>query len=82
MLIVPMREPRGGGRPCGAAQPAAAAPIVEEQVEIPDEIFQVGNRAEDIALVRGQGFEVDDNNEPAPENIPGLWDEAPVVNNL
>lgn len=28
------------------------------------------NRAEDIALIRGQGFDVDDDNEPAPENIP------------
>ena len=64
---VPTRAPRGGGR-CGgaAAQEPAAAPIVEEQVEIPDEIFRAGNRAEDIALVRGQGFEVDDDNDPAP----------------
>jgi hypothetical protein len=48
-------------------------------VEIPNEVFQVGNQAEDIALVRGQGY---DDNEPAPENVPGLRDEAPVVNDL
>ena len=29
-----------------------------------------GSRAEDIALIRAMGFEVDDDNEPAPENIP------------
>ena len=27
-------------------------------------------RAEDIALVRNQGLDVDDDNEPAPENVP------------
>ena len=29
-----------------------------------------GSRAEDIALFKAMGFEVDDDNEPAPENIP------------
>ena len=33
-------------------------------------IFQSTNRAEDIANVRNQGFEVNDDNEPVPENIP------------
>ncbi len=28
------------------------------------------NLAEDVALVRNQGMEVDDNDEPAPENTP------------
>ncbi len=55
---------------------------MEEQVEIPDEIFRAGNRAEDIALVRGQGFEVDDDNDPAPENVPTVLDDTPVVNDL
>ncbi len=58
------------------------AEVVKEQVEIGEDIFRAGNRAEDIANVRGQGFEVDDNNDPAPENIPTLWDEAPAVNDL
>jgi len=35
-----------------------------------DSIFQSTNCAEDIANVRSQGFEVDDDNEPVPENIP------------
>jgi hypothetical protein len=38
--------------------------------EIADFVFQAQNRAEDIALVRAMGFEVDDDDEPAPENIP------------
>ncbi len=25
---------------------------------------------------------MDDDNDPAPENVPALWDEAPAVNNL
>ena len=33
-------------------------------------MFSASNRAEDIALVRNQGHEVDDDNDPAPENIP------------
>ena len=32
-------------------------------------------RAEDIALVRAMGFEVDDNNKPAPGNIPDQYIE-------
>ena len=28
-----------------------------------------GSRADDIALIRAMGFEVDDDNEPTPENI-------------
>jgi len=37
---------------------------------LPDGIFHMGNRAEDMAAVRGMGFSVDDDNEPAPENVP------------
>jgi hypothetical protein len=40
------------------------------QIQIPTEILHAGNRAEDIAQVRALGFVVDDDNEPAPENIP------------
>ena len=81
---VPTRVPRGGAR-AGAGRPADAVPvaeIVEEREEIPDEIFRAGNRAEDIALVRGQGFEVDDDNDPAPENVPAVDEAPPVVNDL
>ena len=72
---VPTRVPRGGGRPAAAQDNVPVAEIVEEREEIPEEIFQARNRAEDIALVRGQGFEVDDDNDPAPENVPAV-DEA------
>ncbi len=81
---VPTRVPRGGAR-AGAGRPADAVPvaeIVEEREEIPEEIFQARNRAEDIALVRGQGFEVDDDNDPAPENVPAVDEAPPVVNDL
>jgi hypothetical protein len=50
----------------------AAAPVVPNEANEPiaDFIFNAQNRAEDIALVRAMGFEVDDDSEPAPENIP------------
>ena len=38
--------------------------------EIEAAVFHAKNCAEDIALVRNQGLMVDDNNDPAPENIP------------
>jgi hypothetical protein len=75
---VPTRATRRGRR----ANAVPVAEVVEEQVKIGEEIFRAGNRAEDIANVRGQGFEVDDDNDPAPENVPALWDEAPAVNDL
>ena len=37
-------------------------------VPLPDDIFHMGNCAEDIATVRGVDFSVDDDNEPAHEN--------------
>jgi len=44
----------------------------EEATDIGEEIFRMGNRAEDIAMVRAAGFVVDDDNDPLPENIPPL----------
>jgi hypothetical protein len=41
-------------------------------------VFNAQNRAEDIALVRDMGFEVDDDNGPTPENVPAV--DAPPVN--
>lgn len=46
----------------------AADPVVE--TPIPPQVLHAGNRAEDIADIRNLGFSVDDDNEPAPENIP------------
>ena len=37
---------------------------------IPDEVFRMGNRKEDIDMARNLGVEVDDDNAPAIENIP------------
>ena len=54
-------------------------PIVAATQTIGDEIFFAQNRAEDIARVRAEGFEVDDDNDPAPENVPGFFDVPPVV---
>ena len=38
---------------------------------IPPDLFHSTNVAEDIAAVRNLGFIVDDDNDPAPENVPG-----------
>ena len=38
--------------------------------EIPQEVQHAGNVREDIALVQAMRFMVDDDNNPAPENIP------------
>ena len=60
--------------------PAAAATVyIDERGEdIADFVFNAQNQAEDIALIRNMGFEVDDDNEPAPENVPA--GDAPPVN--
>jgi hypothetical protein len=48
-----------------------------ERVEIGDHISAAQNVAEDIARVRQEGFEVDDDNELLPENIPSNGDALP-----
>ena len=54
-----------------AAAPApAAAAEPQQNNDIETEVLRAGNNAEDIALVRGQGLDVDDDNDPAPENVP------------
>ena len=42
----------------------------ENQDEIPAFVCHATSRSEDVALIRGFGFHVDDDNDPAPENIP------------
>jgi hypothetical protein len=55
--------------PCtAAAGPSEAPQDVPEPID--ESVFAATNTAEDIALVWGQGLDVDDDNEPAPENIP------------
>ena len=46
--------------------------------DLPEEIFQSKNRAEDIANIRGMGLDVDDNNDPALENIPDQEEPTPL----
>ncbi len=48
------------------AAPEAAAEEVGE--EVPEEVLHA--HSEDVNLIRNAGFDVDDDNEPAPENIP------------
>ena len=60
------------------AEAPATAYIDERGEDIADFVFNAQNRAEDIALVRNMGFEVDDDNDPAPENVPDA--NAPPVN--
>jgi hypothetical protein len=53
----------------GSAPSVLTPPATNEvSEEIANFVFQAQNRAEDIALVRAMGFEVDDDNEPTPEN--------------
>ena len=54
-------------------------PMVAATQTIGDKIFFAQNRAEDIARIRAEGFEVDDNNDPAPEIVLGLFDVPPAV---
>lgn len=45
----------------------------EVRVEIPQELFNrnvVRGHREDLDAFRREGFDVDDDNEPAPENVP------------
>ena len=56
--------------PTEAPAAAAAVYIDKRGEDIADFVFNAKNWAEDNALVRNMGFEVDDDNEPAPENVP------------
>jgi hypothetical protein len=61
-----------------AEAPAATVAINKDGEEIADFVFNAQNWAEDIALVRGMGFMVNNDNKPAPENVPA--DSTPPVN--
>lgn len=41
-----------------------------QQENIPASLFASGNHAEDIAQVHNQGFQINDDNDPSPDNIP------------
>ncbi len=61
-----------------AEAPAATVAINEDGKEIADFVLNAQNWVEDIALVWDMGFMVNNNNEPAPENVPA--DGTPPVN--
>ncbi len=55
---------------------------VRNRHPIDESIFHLGNCAKDIALVCAQGLAVDNDNEPAPENVPaetGVCDRSGMV---
>ena len=43
---------------------------IETTQPIPNHLFHATNRQEDIQMLRALGLDVDNDNEPAPENIP------------
>ena len=59
--------------------PTNLPPIVAQTEAIGDHIFFAQNCTKDIARVRNKGFEVDNDNNTAPKNVPGP-DAPPVVN--
>jgi len=61
-----------------AKAPTAAVYINKRGEKIADFVFNAQNWAEDIALVWNMGFEVNDDNKPAPANVPAS--NAPPVN--
>ncbi len=61
-----------------AEAPAATVAIDEDGEEIAEFVFNAQNWVEDIALIWDIGFMVNDDNEPAPENVP--TDDTPPVN--
>jgi hypothetical protein len=52
--------------------PGGETAVEESHVPIP---VLTNNRSEDIAAMHAQNFDIDDDNEPAPENIPSPADE-------
>ena len=54
---------------------------IEDFVPIESTILCSGNNYDDIAVVKAQGFMIDDNNEPTPEHIPdGTMNESSTIN--
>ncbi len=62
------------GIDCPAAEVEQDLPLEQEEQNgmdgIDNPVFNAGNCKEDIEFVWAQGLEVDNNKEPAPENIP------------
>ncbi len=72
--------PASGASP---AQGVGGGTSISIPIAINDAIFHSsGSRAEDIAIVCNQGFNVDDDDEPVPENIPSPDAPLPVSHGL
>ena len=54
--------------------------VVDLVEEFEDRLCHAGNNAMDIANICAMGLRLDDNNNPAPESIPGTND-ATIPNN-
>ena len=73
-------EPSATRASTPAPVPGAHEPAEGELLD--EAVFFSNNTAEDIAIVRNQGLYVDDDNAPAPENIPTANAPTPVDNGL
>ena len=62
-------------------EPPPDAPVAGNEA-IDGDVFFARNNAEDIARIRAEGFEVDDDNDPAPENIPQGDEELRIDGDL
>ena len=61
----------------------APPPLIDsEGREIDDSVFFANRTAEDILNIRNQGLDVDNDNEPAPENIPAPGAPSTADNGL
>ena len=69
-------EAAAGGNAATNTNTDGAPEQQQEGAQIDESVFNAGNRAEDIARVRNEGYEVDDDNDPAPENIPAAGSQV------
>ncbi len=63
-------------------QAVAEAAETNERVEMGEDIFAAQNMAKDIACVPQEGFKVDNDNEPLPENVPADGNMPPTNEGL
>ena len=68
--------PDTDGRGTAEVEVVADSDEVEEGIILPDGYEFLQGNAEDLAMMEGMGFDVDDDNRPAPENVPGADDQV------
>jgi hypothetical protein len=81
--VVAEGHPSGfwGDAPAPTKPPPVNAPVAGNEA-IDGDVFFAQNNAEDIAQIRAEGFEVNDDNDPAPENIPQGNEPVKIDGNL